>query len=96
MASQATATLDADTEACGPILVAQGKRGSVHVEITGTITVAVQRRMMGSGWVTVDEAGSPAEFTESFSKALEAPGEYQLIASGTSGGSAVCRLWAHR
>ena len=83
-------TLDADNEtnpASGTFVVQRGQTASYSVDITGTITVTLQRRIGPGGWIAV-EAG----YTSDTTKQIEAPGEYRLIASGTSGGSAVTLL----
>ena len=83
-------TLDANDEtnpATGTFVVPRGQTASSSVDITGTITVTLQRRIGGTGWLAV-ETGYTADTT----KQIEAPGEYRLIASGTSGGSAVTFL----
>lgn len=98
MASQATATLDANDETCGPLSVVNDGRLSIHIVTTGTITVSLQRRINGGAYVTttLPDGVTAASFTTSFTGVVDAPGEYQLIASGTSGGSAVCNMLAHR
>jgi hypothetical protein len=84
-------TLDANDEtnpASGAFVVPVSKTASYIVDITGTITVTLQRRIGASGWIAV-EAG----YTTDTTKQIVSPGEYRLIASGTSGGSAVTYLW---
>ena len=83
-------TLDADNEtnpASGSLVVPRGQTASYSVAITGTITVTLQRRLAGTTWIGVETG-----YTTSTTKQIEAPGEYRLIASGTSGGSAVTYL----
>ena len=83
-------TLDADNEtnpASGTLVVPRGQTASYSVDITGTITVTLQRRLGGTAWIAVETG-----YTSDTTKQIEAPGEYRLIASGTSGGSAVTIL----
>jgi hypothetical protein len=85
-AMNAPVTLDANDETnpdTGIFTVPRGQTASYSVDITGTITVTLQRRIGGTAWVAV-EAGYTADTT----KQIEAPGQYRLIASGVSGGSA--------
>ncbi len=98
MANNATATLDANDEVCGPLSVINDQRLSFHVVISGTITVSLQRRMNGATFVTVKlpDGVTAASWTASASFVVDAPGDYQLIASGTSGGSAICNMFVHR
>lgn len=96
MATQAAGTLDADAETCGPIDVLPNGRGSVQFIITSTITVTLQRRFAGGGWVTCPKPdGTAAAYTASSTFLIDGPGEYQLVASGVSGGAADCKMWAH-
>ena len=78
---------DATNPATGTFVVPRGQTASYAVDITSTITVTLQRRIGTSGWIAV-ETGYTADTT----KQIEAPGEYRLIASGVSGGSAVTNL----
>jgi len=90
-----TATLDANDETCGPLKVQMGEQADVDMVITGTITVALQRKAPGgSTFVTVKKADgtTAATYTASEPVAITSPGIYQLLASGVSGGSAVCRM----
>ena len=98
MANNATATLDADAEVCGPLSITNDQRLSFHIVITGTITVSLQRRFNGATFVTVKlpDGSTAASWTASASFVVDAPGDYQLIASATSGGSAVCNMLTHR
>jgi hypothetical protein len=95
MLPMATAvTLDADSETnpeTGTFVCLPGQTASYFIDITGTITVTLQRRIGSSGWIAV-EAGYTADTT----KQIIAPGEYRLIASATSGGSAVTFLYAEQ
>lgn len=77
-------TLTANDQVAGPWEVLAGGGLEIGVKITGTITVSLQRFHNAGGWITV-EAG----YTSSVSKSIDRPGKYQLIASGTSGGSAI-------
>lgn len=92
MASQASATLDANDEVCGPIIVAPKHKGRFAIEITGTITVTLKAKMGGTGFITLKQpdGSTDAAYTASVIGVLEAGAEYQLVASGVSGGSAVC------
>lgn len=63
--------------------VLPGQTASYSVDITGTITVTLNRKVSGGATVAV-EAG----YTSDVTKQIIAPGDYQLIASGVSGGSA--------
>lgn len=85
MASTDKQTLDADDEVCGPVTVVTGKLGFFSVAVTGTITVTLQRKIDGANWVAVEDG-----YTASTTKDIVGAGTYQLIASGTSSGSAVC------
>ena len=85
--AQVTATLDANDETCGPFVLIKGEEGLLHIAVTGTITVTLQRRANGS-WVSVTDAA----YTASVTTDIVGAGTYQLIASATSGGSAVCML----
>lgn len=98
MANSATATLDANDEVCGPLSAVNDQRVSFHIVITGTITVSVQRRINGGTFVTITkpDGATAASYTASASFVADAPGDYQLIASGTAGGSAVCNMLVHR
>jgi hypothetical protein len=97
MASQATATLDANDEVCGPINVPNGHGAAVHIVVTGTITVTLQRAYGGLAYVTVLKPdGDPAAFTASYTGQIDSPGDYKLVASGVSGGSAACALSGNR
>ena len=87
MATPVTATLDANEETCGPLVLIKGQEGLMHIAITGTITVTLQRRANGS-WISVTDAA----YTASVTTDIVGAGVYQLIASATSGGSAVCML----
>lgn len=90
-----TATLDANDETCGPLKLQDGERGDVEINVTGTITVTLQRKLNGgSSFFTVKlpDGTTDAAFTADSSFVIEGAGQYQLIASGVSGGSAVCRL----
>jgi hypothetical protein len=83
-------TLDANDEtnpATGTFIVPRGQTASYAVDVTGTITVTLQRRIGTSGWIAVETG-----YTSDTTKQIEAPGEYRLIASGVSGGSAVTNL----
>ena len=83
-------TLDANDEtnpATGTFVVPRGQTASYAVDITGTIVVTLQRRIGTSGWIAVETG-----YTTDTTKQIEAPGEYRLIASGTSGGTAVTNL----
>lgn len=83
-------TLDADNETnpvTGSFVVPRGQTASYAVDITGTITVTLQRRIGTSGWIAVETG-----YTSDTTKQIEAPGEYRLIASGTSGGSAITNI----
>ena len=62
-----------------------GKLGFFSVVISSTITVTLQRKIDGANWVAVEDG-----YTASTTKDIVGAGTYQLIASGTSGGSAVC------
>lgn len=90
-------TLAANADTCGPLDVAPSGRGSVQFVVTGTITVALQRRLGGGSYITVKKPDgvTDATYTASDSLLIDAPGEYQLLASGVSGGNAVCYLWKH-
>ena len=85
MATTDKQTLDANDEVCGPVIIVTGKLGFFSVAVTGTITVTLQRRIDGANWVAVENG-----YTASTTKDIVGAGTYQLIASGTSGGSAVC------
>jgi hypothetical protein len=83
-------TLDANDEtnpATGTFVVPRGQTASYALDITGTITITLQRRIGTSGWIAVETG-----YTGDTTKQIEAPGEYRLIASGTSGGSAITNL----
>lgn len=83
-------TLDADAEtnpASGTFVVPAGKTASYSIDIDGTITVTLQRRIGGTTWIPVEDG-----YTTDQTKQIVSPGEYRLIASGTSGGSAVTFL----
>ena len=54
---------------------------------SGTFTVTLQRRIGGTAWIPVEDG-----YTTDQTKQIVSPGEYRLIASGTSGGSAVTFL----
>lgn len=91
----ATATLDANSETCGPLKVQMGEQADFEIVITGTITVALQRKAPGSStFFTIKKSDetTDATYTASYAGQIMAPGVYQLLASGVSGGSAVCRL----
>lgn len=84
-------TLDANDEtnpASGAFVVPVSKTASYLIDITGTITVTLQRRIGASGWVAVEDG-----YTTDTTKQIVSPGEYRLIASATSGGSAVTYMW---
>lgn len=91
------ATLSVNNDTCGPLEVLVGGRGSVHIEISSTITVSLQRKIGDGGYVTVKlpDGATAASWTSSISMLIDAPGTYQLLASGVSGGSAVCQLVSH-
>jgi hypothetical protein len=83
-------TLDANDETNPPsgfLRVLAGQTASYSVAITGTISVTLNRKVSGGGVCPVEDA-----YTASTTKQIVAPGEYQLIASGTSGGSAVTQI----
>ncbi len=95
MATKAKATLDANDEVCGPINIPNGYVGTGHIVITGGITVSLQRRQSGLAFVTVEKPdGDPAAFTASTTFSIDAPGDYQLIASSRTDGVANCALSA--
>jgi hypothetical protein len=85
----ATATLDANDEVLGP--VTNGQNGvSYQVDVTGTITVTLQASLEGGAWMLATTA-----FTADAIGTHNIPGAaYRLIASGVTGGSAVCALRA--
>lgn len=93
MATTAKATLSANDNVCGPIVIGPRRTGVFRIEVTGTITVAVQTRV-GSTWFSVKKGDETTDATYAVDAAgqITAPGEYRLIASGVSGGSAVCRI----
>lgn len=78
---------DATNPGSGTFVVPAGKSASYSVAITGTITVTLQRRIGGTTWIPVEDG-----YTSNQTKQIVSPGEYRLIASGTSGGSAVTFL----
>jgi hypothetical protein len=80
-------TLDANAEALGPFEVEEIRSVGFTVSITGTITVTLQRSMDGTTFVDVEPG-----YTSSVTKNVDGPGFYRLIASGVSGGSAICSL----
>lgn len=83
-------TLDANDEtnpASGTFNVPRGQTASYSVDVTGTITVTLQRKIGGTAWIAVETG-----YTSDTTKQIEAPGDYRLIASGVSGGSAVTFL----
>lgn len=85
-----TVTLDANDETnpvSGAVIVAKNQTANYDVVITGTITVTLQRRLNGTNWVPVETG-----YSASTTKQIIAPGSYRLIASGTSGGSAITSL----
>ena len=85
-----TVTLDANDEtnpASGVVTVNKNQTANYDVVITGTITVTLQRRINGTNWVPVETG-----YSASTTKQIIAPGNYRLIASGTSGGSAITSL----
>jgi hypothetical protein len=82
----ASGTLDANDETVGPVDVPAGKTGFFGVTITGTITVTLYRDV-GSGAIAVEDG-----YTSSTTKNIEGPGQYSLVASGVSGGSATCLI----
>jgi len=86
MATSATATLDADAEVCGPVNIRRQEQGFYSITVTGTITVTLQRNIDGN-WIAVETG-----YSASTTKDITGAGQYRLIASGTSGGSAVCFL----
>lgn len=85
----ATATLDANDEVLGP--VTNGRNGiSYQVDITGTITVTLQASLEGGAWMSAATA-----LTADGIGTHNIPGAaYRLIASGVTGGSAICALTA--
>lgn len=85
----ATATLDANDEVLGP--VTNGRNGvSYQVDVTGTITVTLQASLEGGAYFTIG-SGLTADTIGTHN----IPGAaYRLIASGVTGGSAVCALIA--
>lgn len=94
MATNAKATLSANSDVCGPILIGSRRQGTFRINISGTITVALQSRMEGTNWLTVKKAddSTDASYTADAVGQITAPGEYRLLASGVSGGTAICRL----
>ena len=85
--SLVTQTLDANAETLGPWGVEEYCPVGFTVSITGTITVTLQRSLDGTTFVDVEPG-----YTSSTTKNVDGPGFYRLIASGVSGGSAVCSL----
>ncbi|HAH11512.1 MAG TPA: hypothetical protein DCL48_15570 [Alphaproteobacteria bacterium] len=85
----ASGTIDANSETVGP--VTNGRSGVAYqVDITGTITVTLQASLDGATWMTATPA-----FTADAIGTHNIPGAaYRLIASGVTGGSAVCTLIA--
>lgn len=95
MGTVATATLAANNDTCGPLEVLPGQTGDFDIVITGTITVTLQRKVFGgSTFITckLPDGVTNAAWTASTTQSIAAPGVYQLLASGVSGGSAVCRM----
>jgi hypothetical protein len=93
MATTARATLSANNDVCGPIVIGPRRTGVFRIEVTGTITVTVQTRV-GTTWFAVKKAdeSTDAAYTADSAGEILAPGEYRLIASGVAAGSAACRL----
>lgn len=87
-------TLDANDEtnpASGTFVCLPGQTASYFIDITGTITVTLQRRIGSSAWIAVETG-----YTTDTTKQIISPGEYRLLASGVSGGSAVTYLYAEQ
>jgi hypothetical protein len=79
-------TLSADSQTNPPsgyLRVLPNQSASYSVGITGTITITLNRKVSGGGVVAVEDG-----YTSDTTKQIVAPGEYQLVASGVSGGSA--------
>jgi hypothetical protein len=98
LATEYAVTLDANGEIAGPVVCGSDNRLSFHVVITGTITVTVQRSIGDSGFVTTTkpDGSTAAVYTASCDGVIDAPGSYQIVASGVSGGNAICYMLTHR
>ena len=94
MATTSKATLDANSEVCGPIVINPRRQGIFQIDVTGTITVTLQMMGPGGNWITCKKSDetTDAAYTADAVGQITAPGEYQLVASGVSGGSAICLL----
>lgn len=94
MAISAKATLSANDDVCGPVVISHRRTGIFQIDVTGTITVTLQVRGPGGNWITCKKAdeSTDAAYTADYVGQILAQGEYQLVASGVSGGSAVCLL----
>ena len=85
---QVTLTANSQTNPPNDYLrVLPGQSASYSIAVTGTITVTLNRKVAGSSAIAADTA-----YTASTSKQIIAPGDYQLIASGVSGGSAITEI----
>jgi hypothetical protein len=89
MGKPKTATLDADDEICGPLFVDAERMGLFTIDVTGTITVTLQASAdLGATYIAVPDAAYTADTVQT----IDSPGVYRLIASGVSGGSAICTM----
>lgn len=87
MSADASATLDANAEECGPIFVRS--RATYVVARTGTITVTPHLSHDGTNYAPFT---AKALTNASGADEINGPCWLKLIASGVSGGSAVCSI----
>lgn len=90
MARIVTATLDANSEECGPVYVAD--KATCIVTITSTITVTPHVSHDQAAFVALTDDA----LTASGAILVEGPCVLKLVASGVSGGSAACTIQAER
>ena len=92
MSRATSATLSANTNTCGPVNLNPELGGIYSVVVTGTITVTLQASFDGgANWVSDPDS----VHTASTLQRLTGGGMFRLIASGVSGGNAVCSMEAH-
>lgn len=94
MATTSKATLSANDDVCGPIVIGARRQGVFQIDVTGTITVTLQMKGPSTNWITCKKSDetTDAAYTADAVGQILAPGEYRLLASAVSGGSAVCLL----